>query len=205
MKPFTCLTANVLLLDEDNIDTDVIFPARYLLLMQREGLGQYFCADRRHDPAGNLLPNPVEAARAAGAGIIIAGLGFGCGSSREQAVWSIADFGVTCVIARSFGEIFSANCLRNGVLAITLPDETVRILSMHARSGPLTVDLIQGLITYGGGLVQPFSVPQATRERLLNGWDETGLIQKRWSGAIEEFEASQREAQPWLYEDLRHE
>lgn len=198
MKAFTRIESPVLVLPEDNIDTDVLFPARYLLLMQREGLGQYFCADRRHDNSGKPVSNPIDDARMAGAGIIIAGRDFGCGSSREQAVWSLADFGVSCVIAPSFGEIFSANCLRNGVLAITLPDEQVRMLA-HAGSRILTVDLVKGQIKSEDDLCIPFSVPSGTRERLLNGWDETGLIQNRWSKAIEDFEASQRAIQPWLY------
>lgn len=202
MKPFTRIAAPVLVLDEDSIDTDVIFPARYLLLMQREGLGQYFCADRRQDATGNPVTNPIDAAQLNGAGILIAGRDFGCGSSREQAVWSIADFGITCVIAPGFGEIFSANCLRNGVLTITLPEADVRTLAAHAVSGLLTVDLAQGRITSEDGLSIVFSVPLGTRERLLNGWDETGLIQERWSEAIEQFEAGQRAIQPWLYEEL---
>ncbi len=201
MKPFERLTSPVLHLPENRIDTDIIYPARFLLIMQREGLGDYFCRDRRVDPEGNAIPNPIDEAKTRGAGILIAGREFGCGSSREQAVWTIADFGITCVVAESFGEIFQANCLRNGVLPIVLDPETIATLLDFAQTGELSVDLVARTIT-AGNMVIDFAISDNARERLLNGWDETGMIQNRWGPAIESFEEGQRAAQPWLYEPL---
>ncbi|GAM05439.1 3-isopropylmalate dehydratase small subunit [Novosphingobium sp. MBES04] len=201
MKPFESLTSPVLLLRENRIDTDIIYPARFLLIMQREGLGQHFCADRRVDFEGNAIANPIDEAKERGAGILIAGREFGCGSSREQAVWTIKDFGITCVIAESFGEIFQANCLRNGVLPIVLDPATVEELAAFGKEGELSVDLVARTIT-AGEKVLDFEISDNARERLLKGWDETGMIQSRWGTAISTFEEGQRAAQPWLYEPL---
>ncbi|MCJ1961083.1 3-isopropylmalate dehydratase small subunit [Novosphingobium mangrovi (ex Hu et al. 2023)] len=201
MKPFESLTSPVLLLRENRIDTDIIYPARFLLIMQREGLGQYFCADRRVDPEGNAIANPIDEAKERGAGILIAGREFGCGSSREQAVWTIKDFGITCVIAESFGEIFQANCLRNGVLPIVFDPATVEELAAFGQDGELSVDLVARTITAGEKVID-FEISDNARERLLKGWDETGMIQSRWGDAISTFEDGQRAAQPWLYEPL---
>lgn len=202
MKPFTSITAPALIIEEDSVDTDVIYPARFLLIMQRDGLGKYFCFDRRHDGDGNPLPNPIDDAKEAGAGILIAGRDFGCGSSREQAVWTIADFGISCVIAESLGEIFRANCVRNGVLPIVLTPENLDRVRAMAAAGPIGVELAERRITGTDGDAFAFEIPEGARERLLNGWDETGLIQNRWSNAIDAFEANQRQNQPWLYEEL---
>lgn len=201
MKPFERLTSPVLVMRENRIDTDIIYPARFLLIMQREGLGDYFCRDRRVDAEGKAVANPIDEARARSAGILIAGREFGCGSSREQAVWTIADFGITCVIAESFGEIFQANCLRNGVLPIVLDAETIEKLVAFSATGELSVDLVERTIT-AGNTVLDFPISDNARERLLKGWDETGMIQSRWGRSIEQFETAQREAQPWLYEPL---
>jgi 3-isopropylmalate/(R)-2-methylmalate dehydratase small subunit len=197
MKPFTTLTSAALALPEDRIDTDILFPARFLLLMAREGLGRYFCHDRRFDARGVPLANPFDAAPSQ-TGILITGKDFGCGSSREQAVWSLADFGFRCVFAESFGEIFAANCVNSGVLAVALPGETLRHLAELAEDGPLTVDLGRQTVGRGNDLVD-FTIAAATRERLLNGWDEIDTIAARSGGAIGTFEEGQRARQPWLF------
>ena len=117
MTPFTILRSPVLPVLEDRVDTDVIFPARFLLLMQRGEMGRYFFADQRFASDGTVIAeHPVNDPRYAGAKILVTGADFGCGSSREQAVWAMTSFGIRCVIAESLGEIFAANCLRNGVL-----------------------------------------------------------------------------------------
>ena len=201
MKPFDTLTSPLLVLRENRIDTDIIYPARFLLLMQREGLGDYFCRDRRIDPDGNAIPNPIDEAKARGAGILVAGREFGCGSSREQAVWTIADFGITCVIAESFGEIFQANCLRNGVLPIVFDAATIDRLLAACGEGEMHVDLVSRTIRAGDETVA-FEISDNARERLLKGWDETGMIQSRWGKDITRFEATQKASQPWLYEPL---
>jgi len=196
VTPFVKLEASALVMAEDRIDTDILFPARFLLLMEREGLGQYLCYDRRVDGAGVRLPNPFDDAPTA-IGVLIAGAEFGCGSSREQAVWALADFGIRCIFAESFGEIFAANCVRNGVLAVSLPREKLALLAEMSAAGPLAIDLPAQRV--GGGNGVAFHVEPATKERLLNGWDEIDVILGRATGEIGDFEATQRSQQPWLY------
>jgi 3-isopropylmalate/(R)-2-methylmalate dehydratase small subunit len=198
MKPFTTVTSVALPLLEDRIDTDILFPARFLLLMQRDGLGDYFCRDRRIDPDGVAIPgNPVDDPHNAGARIVLAGEDFGCGSSREQAVWALAGFGIRCVIAPSFGEIFAANCLRNGVLAITLPRESIGRLA--ETDGCIAVDLEAQTVGTEAETLS-FSIPPANRLRLLNGWDDIDLILEQEGEPIAAFEEAQQRQQPWLYE-----
>lgn len=198
MTPFNRIEAPALVLIEDRIDTDILFPARFLLLMEKQGLGRYLCYDRRYDGDGNCVANPVDEAIAAGAGVLLSGQDFGCGSSREQAVWALAGAGITCVVAESFGEIFAANCVRSGLLAIRLGRAAIAALASAAAHGPLTVDLEAQRIGRGA-VVLPFEVEPAVRERLLNGWDEIDIILDRATGDIAHFEAAQRLAQPWLY------
>lgn len=201
MKAFTQIRSVTLPLLEDRIDTDILYPARFLLLMDREGLGDYFCRDRRVDPDGNPIPgNPVDDPRNAGAQIVLAGEDFGSGSSREQAVWSLAGYGIRCVIAPSFGEIFAANCLRNGVLAIVLPRPVIDRIA--AADGAVTVDLEAQTIVAGSETIA-FTVPAANRVRLLHGWDDIDLILEEEGAHVAAFEQGQRQQQPWLYEDAR--
>lgn len=201
MKAFTAVSSVALPLLEDRIDTDILYPARFLLLMDREGLGDYFCRDRRVAPDGSpVAGNPVDDPRHAGAQIVLAGEDFGCGSSREQAVWSLAGYGIRCVIAPSFGEIFAANCLRNGVLAIVLPRFVIDRIA--AAEGAVTVDLQAQAIVADGETI-PFSVPDANRVRLLNGWDDIDLILEQEGGPVAAFESDQQRQQPWLYEAPR--
>ncbi|RVT93616.1 3-isopropylmalate dehydratase small subunit [Sphingomonas crocodyli] len=198
MKAFTTLEAPALALIEDRIDTDVLFPARFLLIMEKDGLGRYLCYDRRFDADDQPVDNPVDPALAAGAGIVLAGREFGCGSSREQAVWALAGAGITCVVAESFGEIFAANCLRNGVLAIRLDREAIGQLTDAAAQGALSVDLPAQRIGRGDISIA-FDIDAPAKERLLNGWDEIDTIMARAATDIDGFEAAQRRAQPWLY------
>ncbi|TZG29223.1 3-isopropylmalate dehydratase small subunit [Sphingomonas montanisoli] len=198
MKPFTTLEAPALALIEDRIDTDVLFPARFLLIMEKDGLGRYLCYDRRFDAQDQPVDNPVDPALAAGAGIVLAGREFGCGSSREQAVWALAGAGITCVVAESFGEIFAANCLRNGVLAIRLGREAIGQLADAAAQGALSVDLPTQRVGRGDISIA-FDIDAPAKERLLNGWDEIDTIMARATTDIDGFEAAQRRAQPWLY------
>jgi len=201
MKAFTALDSVALPLLEDRIDTDILYPARFLLLMDRDGLGDYFCRDRRIDPEGRPIPgNAIDDPRHAGAQIVLAGEDFGCGSSREQAVWALAGYGIRCVIAPSFGEIFAANCLRNGVLAICLPRPVIDRIA--EAGGAVTVDLAGETIRAGDEAI-PFAVPEASRARLLNGWDDIDLILEQESGNVTAFEQRQQGQQPWLYEAPR--
>lgn len=198
MTPFVRLEAAAFVLTEDRIDTDVMFPARFLLMMEKAGLGRYLFYDRRFDAQDRPTPNAIDPALEAGAGIILTGRDFGCGSSREQAVWALADAGFSCVVAESFGEIFAANCLRNGVLAVQLDREAIAILAQAAQSGMLAVDLPEQRIGRGD-LSIAFAIDPSAKQRLLSGWDEVDTILASAAGAIGRFEVGQRSTQPWLY------
>lgn len=198
--PFTTLSGAATPMPEDNIDTDIIFPARFLLITARAGLGHYAFHDRRYDADGAELAEYIlnrEPFRSAP--ILIAGANFGSGSSREQAVWALLGMGVRCVIAPSFGEIFHANCQRNGVLPITLPAQTVDDLMAVADKGAtLDIDLPAQTVTSGNAII-PFDIALERKEALIHGWDETSGILNRFAAPIAAFEAAQRATQPWLY------
>ncbi|WP_017669955.1 3-isopropylmalate dehydratase small subunit [Blastomonas sp. AAP53] len=186
MEAFTRLTGRAASLDEDNIDTDVIYPARFLTITARDGLGAYAFADR----AFRIKDVPV----------LVAGANFGCGSSREQAVWALLGCGVRCIIAPGFGEIFAGNCIRNGVLPVTLDAADVARMHRAASKGEaFTVDLPACTVQVGAWQPVPFAIPEPQRQALLNGWDETAAILARDGDAIAAFEQRQRSEQPWLY------
>lgn len=186
MQPFTCLTGPATSLPEDNVDTDVIYPARFLTITAREGLGAYAFADRAFRPGG--------------APVLVAGANFGCGSSREQAVWALLGCGVRCIIAPGFGEIFAGNCIRNGVLPVTLDAQAVARLHRAAETGAaFTIDLRACSVQAGDAPAIGFAIPEPQRQALLNGWDETSAILARDGALIDAFEQRQRGEQPWLY------
>lgn len=201
MEPFTRLTGTPAPLPEDNIDTDIIFPARFLLITARMGLGRHAFNDRRFAADGTENVDFVlNRAPWRAAPILVAGANFGCGSSREQAVWALLDRGIRCVIARSFGEIFHGNCFRNGVLPVVLPAEPLARLMARAEAGePITVDLETCTITAPGDAPLPFVIGDEQRLALLNGWDETAILLNTRSEDIAAFETRQRGTEPWLY------
>jgi 3-isopropylmalate/(R)-2-methylmalate dehydratase small subunit len=186
---------------EDNIDTDIIFPARFLLITARAGLGDYAFHDRRFaadgsEIAGYVLNDP----RFADAPVIVAGTNFGSGSSREQAVWALLGLGTRAVISASFGEIFQSNCMRNGVVPIILPEAQVAALMDMAEQGAsFTIDLKGQELRVEGLQPIAFAIPAERRLALLNGWDETDQIVNQHSADIDAFEVRQRHIQPWLY------
>jgi 3-isopropylmalate dehydratase small subunit len=193
MEPFTRLTALAAPLPEDNVDTDIILPARFLLLTDKEGLGAHAFHERRADPAFVLNQQ-----RFAGAQILVAGANFGCGSSREHAPWALADLGFRAIVAPSFGEIFAGNCVKNGMLPAIVAD--VAPLIAEALAGrALTVDLVAREVIAADGRATPFAISDWAREALLNGWDEVETILGRHGATIAGFEAQQHAAQPWLW------
>lgn len=202
MTPFTTLSGTAAPLPEENIDTDIIFPARFLLITARAGLGRYAFHDRRFDAEGTEIADfVVNRAPWRDAPILIAGANFGSGSSREQAVWALLGQGITCVIAPSFGEIFHGNCFRNGVLPIVLPADLVATLTRRAAAGEtFAVDLEAQTLRVGDDAPIAFEVGAEQRLALLNGWDETALILNARSADIAAFEAQQKTLQPWLYD-----
>jgi len=185
-----------------NIDTDLIVPSREITSPGREGYAdklfapwRYLGPDRRENPDFVLNRAPFRAAP-----ILIAGENFGCGSSREMAVWALRQFGIRAIVAPSFGEIFRANCLRNGILPAALPAATVAGLAERAQSGSLVlaVDLERREVREAGGPAHPFAVGEREREMMLEGLDDIALTLRR-KGDIEAFQARDREARPWIW------
>ncbi|HHX88624.1 MAG TPA: 3-isopropylmalate dehydratase small subunit [Paracoccus sp.] len=199
MKAFTVLTAIAAPLPESQIDTDVIFPARFLLLAQKSGLGSKLFHERRAQGGFVLDTPPWNVAQ-----ILVAGPDFGTGSSRENAVWALSDFGIRCVIAPGFGEIFQANCFRNGVLPIVLQGEAhARVLAEAGAGRALTIDLPAQRVRMADGVEFAFEVAPDRKHALIEGLDEIGLILKEDIDEIDAFEARHRRAYPWLFLDDR--
>lgn len=201
MTPFTRLHSVAAPMPDADIDTDIIFPARFLVLTQKAGLGPYAFYEKRFDAQGRERPDFVlNRPRWRAAAILVAGANFGCGSSREQAPWALADLGLRCLIAPGFGEIFQANCLNNGLLPISLPPEQhARVMASAQLGQALTVDLSTRTITLPLGPVIVFTITERARQALLEGRDEIERIRQDQEPLIREFEARQRRAQPWLY------
>jgi 3-isopropylmalate dehydratase small subunit len=201
MTPFTTLVSRAVPILENNIDTDIIIPARFLLRTDKQGLGETAFFERRYDSAGKPRPEfPLNQARFDNAQILVAGQNFGCGSSREHAVWALADLGLRCIIAPSFGEIFESNCARNGMLPLTLDGMHVANLARDADEGYLiAIDLVACTVTGGDGKAMAFSIKPDRRTALLNGWDEVAQINAQHDAEISAFEQRQKAGQPWLW------
>jgi 3-isopropylmalate/(R)-2-methylmalate dehydratase small subunit len=202
MKPFTTLTGVAAPLPMANVDTDKIIPARFLKTIQRTGLGKNLFWNLRYKEDGSENPDFVlnqEPYRRAE--ILIALDNFGCGSSREHAPWALLDFGIRCVIAPDFADIFHNNSFKNGILPIALPRAVCEQLMEDAKLGAnarLTVDLEREVVVRPNGEEIPFKIDAFRRHCLLNGLDDVGQTLQH-APAIDGFEARQRAAQPWLY------
>ncbi len=184
-----------------NIDTDMIIPKQYLKTILRTGLGTALFSEMRYNDDGSenldfVLNNPAYR----DAKIIVAGDNFGCGSSREHAPWALLDFGIRCVIATSFADIFHNNCFKNGILPIVLPQEDVDKLMDDAGRGAnarLTVDLESQTITGPDGGTISFEVDAFKKHCLMNGLDDIGLTMEK-EASITAFEANRNSATPWM-------
>lgn len=180
MTPFTTLTGIAAPLPLANVDTDAIMPKQFLKTVRRTGLGKVLFYDMRFDAEGAERPEFIlNQPRYRNASILVAGANFGCGSSREHAPWGLLDFGIRCVIAPSFADIFADNCTKNGILCIAMATPL---------SGVLTVNLPAQTITTTDGKV-PFDIDPARKETLVSGLDEIGLTLTR-AAAISRFEVS---------------
>lgn len=203
MQKFERLTAVAAPLLIDNIDTDQMIPVHRMLASMHPDYGAGLFANWRYidDKAPNpeFILNQIPYTKA---GILIAGENFACGSSREHAVWALQGFGIRCVIAMSFGDIFFNNCFKQGVLPITLPAATIRTLAAEiAASGgndPLTVSLVDRRISSARGMVIDFAIDDGLREILLKGLDEIGQTLLH-EADISAFQARDRLARPWIY------
>jgi len=200
MRPFTELHAKAAPLDVANLDTDQIIPKQFLKTVEREGLGKGLFYDLRFDAEGRAKPDFVlNDPRYAGAGVLIAGDNFGCGSSREHAPWALLDYGVQCVIAPSFADIFYNNCFQNGLLPVALPADAVRALMDEAKGGNhvFSIDLAAQTVTAPSGKQFRFEIDPARKEKLLKGLDSIGETLQH-AGDIDSYEHRHALAQPWL-------
>jgi len=202
MQAFTKLTGIAAPLPKANVDTDQIIPARFLKSISRLGFGKNLFANFRYKEDGSENPDFVlnqEPYRHAE--VLIAFENFGCGSSREHAPWALLDFGIRCVIAPDFADIFHNNCFKNGVLPVRLPREICEKLMEDAKMGGnarLSVDLERQVVVRPNGEEIPFQIDPLRRHLMLNGLDDIGQTMQH-APAIDGFEARQRAAQPWLY------
>ena len=202
MEKFTVLTSVAAPLPEADIDTDIIFPARFLLLLDKAGLGKHLFHERRHAPGGAATDFVLNMPPFDRASILVADANFGSGSSREQAVWALADFGIRCVIAPSFGEIFYSNCFKNGVLPIVLTGETHENTMAAAHTAqPFTIDLEHQTVMLPNGPAIRFEIDPYRRRALLLGLDEIGGILADDAEAIAAYEKKQRRQTPWSFLD----
>ena len=203
MEQFNVLKAVAASLPQVNVDTDMIIPARFLKTIKRTGLGKSLFYAMRFDEQGTERPDFVlNQDRYRNSQILITGANFGCGSSREHAPWSLADYGIRCIIGPSFADIFYNNTFKNGILCITLPQAEVDKLAAKAAEGntaggAFTVDLEAQTITASDGAVTPFSLDGTRRNNLLKGLDDIGITLESVK-EITSFEGKQHRDQPWL-------
>ncbi len=183
-----------------NIDTDMIIPKVFLKTIKRSGLGVNLFDEMRYNTDGSEIADFILNQPAyRNAEILMAGENFGCGSSREHAPWAIKDFGISCVIAPSFADIFFNNCFKNGILPIALPQEQVDLLMKDAEKGEnarMTINLEEQTVTTSDGDVLKFDVDPFRKHCLLNGLDDIGLTMEK-AASIDSFEAKAKTARPW--------
>ncbi len=201
MDKFTTLTGVAAPMPLINIDTDMIIPKQFLKTIKRTGLGKNLFDEMRYTPDGAEIPDFVLNQPAyRKAQIIVAGANFGCGSSREHAPWALLDFGIRCVIAPSFADIFYNNSFKNGILPIVLPQEQVDLLMDDAKRGAnavVSIDLEKQEITGPDGGKIHFDIDPFRKHCLLNGLDDIGLTLQKQS-KIDSFETARKLSQPWL-------
>jgi 3-isopropylmalate/(R)-2-methylmalate dehydratase small subunit len=213
VKPFTVITGSVAPLDRDNVDTDQIIPKQFLKSIHRTGFGDYLFDAWRFEDEGAIGVTPNERRinrgfvlnqpRYQGAQVLLAGRNFGCGSSREHAVWALAEYGFRCVIAPSFADIFFNNCLKNGFLPIVLEENIVKDLMAAAASDPgltVTVDLPAQQLRLADGRQFGFDIDPNRKRMLVEGLDDIGLTLAE-ADAIRAFEVRHRQVMPWLFQE----
>jgi len=199
MEKFTRLTAAACPIDVTNLNTDQLLPARYLKWPRSAGLGKVLLQDLRFDPEGHERPDfPLNRPVWREAKIIVGGRNFACGSSREAAVYALYDYGIRCVIAPSFGDIFSGNAVQNGLLTAVVDDEAAAeiIATLNGTPDlPITVDLEQQTVLCGNRSYR-FAIDPSCRLRLLNGWDDIALT-KSFGNEIASFKKEDASRRGW--------
>lgn len=201
MEKFETLTGVAAPLPLINVDTDMIIPKQFLKTIKRSGLGVNLFDEMRYDGDGNEIPDFVlNQPQYREAEILVAGENFGCGSSREHAPWAIRDFGIRCVIASSFADIFHNNCFKNGILPVTLPQEQVDLLMADAERGSnarITVDLENQTVTASDGTSFSFEIDPFKKRCLLEGLDDIGLTMEK-ADLVDDFERRSAAERPWV-------
>jgi 3-isopropylmalate/(R)-2-methylmalate dehydratase small subunit len=201
MQPFTTLSGVAAPLPMGNVDTDMIIPKQFLKTLVRTGLGKALFFEQRYLDGGKEKPDFVLNKPAyRKAQILVTGVNFGCGSSREHAPWALLDFGIRCVIAPSFADIFYNNCFKNGILPIALPQSDVDKLMDDAERGAnavIGVDLEKQEIRGPDGGCIKFEIDPFRKQCLLNGWDDIGLTLQHEKD-ISAFEARRKLTEPWV-------
>jgi len=200
MQAFTKLDARVAPLALSNVDTDQIIPKQFLKTVDREGLGKGLFYDLRFDEQGREKPDFVlNRPEYKGAGVLVAGDNFGCGSSREHAPWALMDFGINCVISTSFADIFYNNCFQNGLLPVVLKADEVQALMEEAKGGNhlVTIDLEAQRVTSPSGKVFEFQIDAQRKEKMLKGLDAIGETLQA-AASIDVYEGRRAISQPWL-------
>ena len=202
MDKFTKLDGNAIPLRLMDVDTDMIIPKQFLKTIKRTGLGQYLFYELKFDQDENLISSfALNQDQYKGASILIAGKNFGCGSSREHAPWSIADYGIKCIIAPSYADIFYNNCFKNGLLPVVLTEQQVSELfdQLYREQGyQLTVDLTEQTVVTAGGRSYGFEIDEFRKQCLLQGLDEIGLTLKQ-APAIKRYEEQRAALHPWVF------
>lgn len=211
MKAFTKLDGLAVPLMRANVDTDAIIPKQFLKSIKRSGFGVNLFDEWRYlDPgfpgqdSSTRQSNPefvLNEERFAGAQVLIAGENFGCGSSREHAVWALDDYGIRCVISSSYADIFFNNSFKSGLLPIALDADTVNKLAESCENTPgykLSIDLAAQTVTTPEGDVFEFEIDQFRKDCLLEGLDEIGLTLQR-RNTIEDYETARKQSAPWLF------
>lgn len=201
MKSFTTINGAAVALLAANIDTDVIIRVDRMTSRAPATLKKYAFEALRYDAEGKeRADSPFNQPAFKDAPILLAGANFGCGSSREPAVWAIAALGIRCVVAESFGDIFFGNCFQNGILALTLEKSVIEQLAAEGADGDtgFKVDLIERAVTAPSGWHFDFDVDPQRRENLIEGLDEIDQTLK-WSAEIDAWQARDRAARPWVW------
>ena len=203
MEKFNKLSGSAIPLRMTNVDTDMIIQKQFLKTIKRTGLGEFLFFELKYDQDGNEISSfALNQDQYKGANILIASKNFGCGSSREHAPWSIADYGIKCIIAPSYADIFYNNCFKNGILPIILDEETVAKLQDTAENSlNFNIDLEKQCITFVENNEQKeisFDIDPAKKNSLLEGLDDIGLTLNK-SNSITDFEGIQEKRTPWLY------
>ncbi len=200
MHPFKTFTGLVVPLDRDNVDTDQILPKQFLKLIERKGFGNYLFFNWRFDERGEPRPDFIlNQPKYKKASILVSRANFGCGSSREHAVWALLDYGIKTVIAESFADIFYNNAYKNGLLLITLKPEEVDEIIRKATESTLylTVNLEEQKVSEPNGVEYRFEIPKFIKERLLQGLDDIAITLKHESKILE-YEAKMKAIRPWV-------